>query len=195
MFANRDYTLLSTTREAKNIFATMQREKAEEKKILATKLALNWLRLNRWDKSAADYAEIYQTAWIEKMMIVETAYSVAEIKNDVAQIKSTQQRLLADVGLIVDRTGQILQNQEVIIKQNGEILLIVKENLEVSYEILGNVKDIKASVEDMQRNGVIVKSNAYQGGATSYIKYLVIGGLILMAIVYIKRRNAKKGKK
>lgn len=176
-------------------FLNLQREKEDEKKMLATKLALNWLKLNRWDSSSADYTEIYETAWIEKMMLVETAYGVAEIRELSKSILQGQRKLLADVGLIVSRTGEILKNQEVIINNQGEILLIVTENLEVSYEILGNVQDIKATVEDMANNGIIIKKNDYKGGSAgggSMMKYLIIGAIVLGVIIYFKKKKKKK---
>ncbi len=193
MAAGRNYIKQYGT--AITIFDQMQREEMTEKKMLATQFAVNYLKVNRWDKSSPDYAAIYQTAWVEKMMFVESAYSISEILDITRTIKAQNDKILVDVGIIVDRTGQILENQEVIIQQNGQILAVVTENLEVSYEILGNVQDIKASVEDMQNNGVKVLQNNYAGGTANYIKYIVIAGLILIAIVYVKRRFGKKGKK
>ena len=184
---------------AMNSFSLMQQDKTEEKKLLATRLALNWLKLNNWDKSNPDYADVYKTAWVEKMLLVETAYSVNEILSISQELKLQQNKLLADVGLIVNRTGEILKNQEIIITQNGEILDVTNqildvttENLAVSYEVLGNVKDIKASVNDMQQNGVKIKANYYRGN--SYLKYIIAAGLILIVIVYVKKKFGK-GKK
>lgn len=189
--------LVLNTATAESMFDQMQRTEMDEKKMLATQFTVNYLKVNRWDKSAPDYAAIYQTAWVEKMMFVESVYNISQILELTKSIKNSTDKILVDVGLIVDRTGAILENQEVIIKQNGEILLIVKENLEVSYEVLGNVKDIKASVEDMQNNGVKVVQDNYQGGRANYMTYLIVGGLILIALIYIKKRfgKGKTGKK
>lgn len=196
----RNYTLLHSTAQVAFDFDKMQREKTEEKKLLATRLALNWLKLNNWDENAPDYAEVYQTAWIEKMLLVETAYGVNEILSIAQELKQQNNKLLADVGIIVSRTGEILKNQEVIITQNGQILDITgqildvtTENLAVTYEVLGNVKDIKATVNDMEQNGVKIRQNNYQGGSkTNYVKIIVIAGLILVAIVFVKKKFGKK---
>ena len=184
-------SLILHTASAKEQFDVFQDNKSEEKKLLATRLALNYLKVNRWDESSPDYIEVYQTAWVEKMLLVKTAYGVAEIADIARQLKKGQDRLLVDVGIIVSRTGQILKNQEVIIEQNGTILAIVQENLGVSYEILGNVKDIKASVEDMQNNGVRIKRNNYKG-SPNYTTYIIIGVIALIVIVYVKKRFGKK---
>jgi len=177
----------------KTVFDELQAQKSEEQKVLATKLTLNYLKIARWNEGEVDFEEVYQTAWIEKLMFVETAYNVTQTLELAKKIDQNTKQIMADVGLIVSRTGEILKNQEIIIKQNGEILLIVKENLAVSYEILGNVKDIKASIDDMQQNGITVKQNDYKGGGnSSMVKYIIIAAIVFAILIFIKKKYGKK---
>ncbi len=199
MIVGKDLILKKAT--AVDRFAQLQGEKNDQKKAIATRLAINEMKLNHWAGNELEWQEIYKTVWVEKLMFVELSMDVKEILEVSNKLLSGQKKMIAQLGVIVNNTGQILQNQEIIITNQGVILDVTnqildntEELLEINYEILGTVNDIKGSIDDIKANGVKVVANNYSGGKSSSYIWIVVGGLVAFLMLFIILKMVKKKK-
>ena len=185
-------------------FVILQKQEEEEKKALATKFAVAELKLNRWDSSDVDYQEVYQTVWLEKLMFVEMSYSIEAIKEAAGKILGNQKKMIASVGLIVSRTGEILKNQTIIITKLDEIKVVVDHIEELSEEILVNTETIITNTEDIlanqdkfMTNGITIRDErkgGVGGGSqanNNTLLYVGIGAAVLVVLVIVVKMNKK----
>lgn len=188
------------TTYGKSKFGEFQASKDKEIKALATRFALNEMKLNKWWGSEREWENVYQTVWVEKLMQIELSYNVAEILGISKQLLSGQQKIITALGVIVSNQGEILYNQEIIITNQGiiidvtgEILLNTEEIIVTTNNILGVVEDIQGTVNDISANGVKIKSNKYTKGIKSYLKYIAYGlGGVLLLVIILKTLKKKK---
>lgn len=191
-------------------FLNLQQQEDDEIKSIATNLAYNEMKLNKWTGDEKEWEQVYKTVWVEKLMFVQMTYDVSQILNLSRQLLAGQKKLIAFAGIIISNTGEILKNQEVIITNQGLILDVtgqILENVEdikdmteeilaTNYEILGTVKDIQGDVKDMKANGVKVIWDDYTPGTQKIGKYLgivagILGAIILLVIVLRLIRKRK----
>lgn len=205
----------NTTHWAALCEAQKDAKNTAEQKAIATKFALNEMKLNKWSEPsnkgeanayAIQWESIYQTVWLEKLMQVKVAYDVAETLSISKDILTGQQKIITALGVIVNNQGQILQNQEIIITNQGiiidvtnQILTNTEEIIATTNNILGIVQDIQMDINDISANGVTIKSNNYSGGsakAKSILTYVLmgLGGILLVYIVLkiMKKRTSIK---
>ena len=161
------------------------------KKALATKLAVNELKLNHWSSVDADYQLVYQTVFIEKLMFVEMSYNISEIHGLAEKLLSGQKQMIASLGLIVSRTGEILANQTIIITKLDEIKIVVDQVLVNTEIIITNTEEILAYQERFEQNGIKIRddrANNGSGGGSSEkdntLLYLGVGVVILVVAYY-----------
>lgn len=179
----------------------------KSRKMLATKFALAELRLNRFDSKELDYRDIYETVYLEKFMFIEATYNIAQINKLTKKIATNQEKLIADVGLIVKNTGEILENQHVIITQIGEIKVVlddVKNSVDYITDVVDRidettqdtnvvVKDIQTSVDDMRSNGITVTDLRAKpsGYASSGVNTKLLFGVLAVAGIGFYFMNKK----
>lgn len=171
------------------------------KKALATKLAVNELKLNHWTSTDADYELVYKTVFIEKLMFVEMSYNISEIYGMAQELLSGQKQMVATLGLIVSNQGEILRNQRIIITKVDEIKVVVDHIEEISEEILINTETIITNTEEIlenqerfEKNGIpisnrVAGSSNGGGGAVAAnnntLLYVGIGAATLIVLVIV----------
>lgn len=183
-----DIKVIQASSSIKDKFKQHLKEKEEEKKLLATKLALNEMKLNNWVESAAEWEEVYQQTYIEKMMFVEMYYDIKDIKGIAEELKKGQQKILTNQGLIIKNTGEILKNQEIIIKNQEIIIATTGEILGKVNEIADNVEEIKTKLENAGYT-VKVENGGNNGSGLGSVagknNMLLYGGIGLAALIVI----------
>jgi len=177
-------------------FDIYQRDETEAKKALATKFAINELRVNNFSNSEVDFKEVYHIVWLEKLMFVEMSFTVNEINKRAKLLLSNQKEMIASIGLIVSRTGEILENQTIIISELGEIKVISQQTLDNTFIIIEKTDEVLEHLEDFKANGVKIDDRRKESGNNGYGKdntlmYVGIGVITLVALVVIIKTTKK----
>lgn len=162
------------------------------KKALATRFAIAELKLNRWEPTNTGYRELYKWIWLEKYFFVQNTFDLKTIKEQGEILLNGQTKLLTEIGLIVQNTGEILEGQTVLVDNTGTIISVVLDTqtgvntlqgtttqiLNQTSQILAVIYTIQTSIGAIEQNLIVIQNG---------IKYLKTEiGLIADDLTLIK---------